>query len=107
MVLTLAILGVAGFLAWASAAPAQNDSALAARIREITGRPEYKHASFGIEVYSLDDDKVMYALNGQQLFTPASTTKFLTEGTALELLGADYRFHTRVYRTGAIDPMER
>ncbi len=104
MVLTLAILGVAGFLAWASAAPAQNDSALAARIREITGRPEYKHASFGIEVYSLDDDKVMYALNGQQLFTPASTTKLLTEGTALELLGADYRFHTRVYRTGAIAP---
>ena len=57
-----------------------------------------------IEVYSLDDDKVMYALNGQQLFTPASTTKLLTEGTALELLGADYRFHTRVYRTGAIAP---
>jgi dihydroorotase/N-acyl-D-amino-acid deacylase len=101
---TLLLLAVGIVFLWPSAAPAQNDSALAARIREITGRPEYKHASFGIEVYSLDDDKVLYALNGQQLFTPASTTKLLTEGTALELLGADYRFHTRVYRTGAIAP---
>jgi N-acyl-D-amino-acid deacylase len=101
---TLLLLAVGIVLVWPSAVPAQNESALAARIREITGRPEYKHASFGIEVYSLDDGKVLYALNGQQLFTPASTTKLLTEGTALELLGADYRFHTRVYRTGAIAP---
>jgi N-acyl-D-amino-acid deacylase len=98
----LLLLAIGSVLTWPSTAPAQDDSALAARIREITGRPEYKHASFGIEVYSLDDDKVVYALNSQQLFTPASTTKLLTEGTALELLGADYRFHTRVYRTGAI-----
>jgi N-acyl-D-amino-acid deacylase len=81
---------------------AQKDSALAAQVREITGRPEYKHSTFGVEVYSLDDDKVVYALHAQQLFTPGSTTKLLTEGTALELLGADYRFHTRVYRTGTI-----
>src|SRR5580692_5608208 len=101
---TLLLLAVGIVLVWPSAVPAQNESALAARIREITGRPEYKHASFGIEVYSLDDGKVLYALNGQQLLTPASTTKLLTEGTALELLGADYRFHTRVYRTGAIAP---
>lgn len=105
MVLKPVLVLVAGIIVgWTSAAPAQNDSLLAARIREITSRPEYSHASFGVEVYSLDDDKVLYALNGQQLFTPASTTKLLTEGTALELLGADYRFHTRVYRTGAIAP---
>src|SRR5579863_6490094 len=105
MVLTPPLVLAAGILvAWASAGPAQNDSLLAARIREITSRPEYRHASFGVEVYSLDDDKVLYALNEQQLFTPASTTKLLTEGAALELLGADYRFHTRVYRTGAIAP---
>ena len=42
-------------------------------------------------------------LNADRLFTPASTTKLLTEGTALELLGADYRFHTRVYRDGSLE----
>ena len=87
---------------WPRPTTAQKDSALDAQVREITDRPEYKHSTFGVEVYSLDDDKVVYALHGQQLFTPGSTTKLLTEGTALELLGADYRFHTRVYRTGAI-----
>jgi D-alanyl-D-alanine carboxypeptidase/D-alanyl-D-alanine-endopeptidase (penicillin-binding protein 4) len=45
---------------------------------------------------------MIYAMNEQQLFVPGSTTKLLTEGTALELLGGDYRFHTRVYRTGKL-----
>ena len=52
---------------------------------------------------ALDSGKVLYQLNGQQLFVPGSTTKLLSEGIALALLGPDYRFHTRVYRTGAVD----
>lgn len=75
---------------------------LAQRINAITARPEYRHAMFGIEFYSLDMGQPVYQLNADKFFTPASTTKLLTEGTALELLGADYRFSTRVYRTGAI-----
>jgi N-acyl-D-amino-acid deacylase len=102
--ISCSLLVLAAVLAWPVGAPAQIDSALAARIREITSRPEYKHASFGIEVYSLDQDKVLFALHSQKLFTPGSTTKLLTEGTALELLGADFRFHTRLYRTGTIAP---
>jgi D-alanyl-D-alanine carboxypeptidase/D-alanyl-D-alanine-endopeptidase (penicillin-binding protein 4) len=75
---------------------------LAQRIEAIMARPEFRHALFGMEFYSLDHDKVIYAVNADKLFTPGSTTKLLTEGTALELFGADYRFHTRVYRTSAI-----
>ena len=66
-------------------------------------RPEFVHANFGIEFYSLDSGKVVYSLNANKLFVPASTTKILTEGTLLAKLGADYRFHTCVYRTGPID----
>jgi N-acyl-D-amino-acid deacylase len=98
----LALFLLLAGLVWPIAAPGENKSALAARIREIINRTEYKHASFGVEVYSLDDDKVLYQLHPQQLFTPGSTTKLLTEGTALELLGADFRFHTRIYRTGPV-----
>jgi len=98
----LAVFLLLAGLVWPIAAPGENKTALAARIREIISRPEYKHASFGVEVYSLDDDKVLYELHPQQLFTPGSTTKLLTEGTALELLGADFRFHTRIYRTGPV-----
>src|ERR1700733_5630439 len=63
---------------------------------------QFAHARFGIKFYSMDTDKTVYELNAQQLFVPGSTTKLLTEGTALELLGGDTRFHTRIYRTGPI-----
>jgi D-alanyl-D-alanine carboxypeptidase/D-alanyl-D-alanine-endopeptidase (penicillin-binding protein 4) len=72
-------------------------------VQEVISRPVYRHAVFGIEVYSLDTQKMLFALNGDKLFTPGSTTKLLTEGTALHLLGPDYRFHTFIYRTGDID----
>lgn len=73
------------------------------RIHEIMARPEFKHSSFGIEFFSLDTNQPAYQLESDKLFTPGSTTKLLTEGTALALLGADYRFHTKVYRTGPIE----
>src|SRR5712691_7219728 len=82
---------------------AQSEGPLAQRIAKVISRPEFAHANFGIEFYSLDTGKVIYALNADKLFVPASTTKILTEGTLLAKLGADYRFHTRVYRTGPID----
>ena len=92
------------FLLFAAApARAQSDNSLAQRIQKVVSRPEFAHANFGIEFYSLDAGKVVYALNGDKLFVPASTTKTLTEGTVLARLGADYRFHTRVYHTGAVD----
>jgi len=87
----------------ASSARAQSENSLAQRIQKVVSRPEFAHANFGIEFYSLDTGKVVYALNSDKLFVPASTTKTLTEGTVLAKLGADYRFHTRVYRTGEVD----
>ena len=86
-------------------APAQTSApqTFSAAVQEVMNRPVYRHAIFGIEVYSLDTQKPVFALNGDKLFTPGSTTKLLTEGTALHLLGPDYRFHTFIYRTGEID----
>ena len=84
-------------------ARAQSEASLAQRIQKVINRPEFAHANFGIEFYSLDTGKVIYALNADKLFVPASTTKILTEGTLLAKLGADYHFHTRVYRTGPVD----
>ncbi len=74
------------------------------RVQAIMSRPEFAHSTFGIEFYSLDSGKLLYRLNPDKLLVPGSTTKLVTEGTALELLGPDYRFHTRVYRTGPVNP---
>jgi PBP4 family serine-type D-alanyl-D-alanine carboxypeptidase len=84
-------------------ARAQSNSTLTERIQRVTARPEFVHATFGIEFYSLDSGKVIYALNPEKMFVPASTTKLLTEGALLADLGAEYRFHTRIYRTGPVD----
>ena len=97
---------VAVFLVASSERPTAQSAAkstLAERIDAIIARPEFRHAMFGIEFYSLDTNKPVYTLNGDKLFVPGSTTKLVTMGSALQLLGADHRFHTRVYRTGAID----
>lgn len=73
-----------------------------ARIRAVMERPEFAHASWGMEFYDLDSRKVVASVNGDRLFVPGSTTKLLTMGTALEVLGPDHRFRTRVYRTGPV-----
>ena len=100
---TLAVFLLSFFAFQVGPARAQSDNSLAQRIQKVISRPEFAHANFGIEFYSLDTGKVVYALNSDKLFVPASTTKALTEGTVLAKLGADYRFHTRVYRTGSVD----
>ena len=66
-------------------------------------RPEFARSDFGIEFLDVQSGEVVYALNADKLFVPASTTKLLTEGTVLARVGADYRFHTRIYRTGPIE----
>lgn len=85
-----------------SAAPA-NGAVLAKAINGIVGRPLLRHTLFGAQVYDLDAKRVIYGYNADKFFKPASSTKTLTEGTALAVLGGDFRFTTPVYRTGTID----
>jgi PBP4 family serine-type D-alanyl-D-alanine carboxypeptidase len=82
-----------------SAAQAQTFSQA---VRQVMDRQEFRHVSFGIEIYSIDQKKVLFSYAGDKFFTPGSTTKLLTEGTAMHYLGANYRFHTPVYRTGPV-----
>ena len=72
------------------------------RIRQVMERPEFAHALWGMEFYDLGARKTVSAVNRERLFVPGSTTKLVSTGTALQLLGADHRFRTRVYRTGPI-----
>src|SRR5258708_31157049 len=81
---------------------AQSSTTLEQRLRNIMNRPEFAHSRFGIKFISAESGDVVYELNSPQLFVPGSTTKLLSTGTALELLGGDYRFHTKIYRTGPI-----
>jgi D-alanyl-D-alanine carboxypeptidase/D-alanyl-D-alanine-endopeptidase (penicillin-binding protein 4) len=99
----MGLLAYTAFCTLVAAAQGSAPQTFSEAVQQVISRPLYRHAVFGIEVYSLDTQKPLFALNGDKLFTPGSTTKLLTEGTALHLLGPDYRFHTFIYRTGEID----
>lgn len=71
------------------------------QIHAIVDRADAR-ASFGVAVYDLDAKRDVYGMNARKLFLAASTTKMLTEGTTLALLGPDFRFTTNVYRTGEV-----
>ncbi len=83
-------------------AAAQDATTLAQRVQQVTARPMFKHSTFGVEIYDQTAHKTLVSINENQLFTAGSTTKLVTMGTALALLGPNYRFHTRVYHTGTI-----
>ncbi len=98
---SLIFAAIVGCVAMTSVPPAYAKPTLPAELQTIEQR--YPHTQFGIAIYDLDSHKMMYGYNAQRFFLAASTTKLLTEGTTLALLGPDYRFATNVYRTGPID----
>jgi PBP4 family serine-type D-alanyl-D-alanine carboxypeptidase len=77
--------------------------ALAVAIRGVTERPIFTGARFGLAVHDVVDGRPIYRCNAQDLFQAASTTKNLTAAYALSLLGRDFRFRTRLVRTGMVD----
>jgi len=78
-------------------------AALALAITAPTRTPRLAHSVVAAEVYDLDAHRVLYARNASVLMVAASTTKLLTEGASLALLGPHFRWTTPVYRTGPID----
>lgn len=59
-------------------------------------QPEYKNASLGIHVQDLESGEKIFGFNDKKLLITASTMKLITSATALEILGAEYRFKTKL-----------
>lgn len=59
---------------------------------------------WGIHIYSVTEKRTLYELNSDKLFSPASNVKLLTTAAALDRLGPDFRFQTRVGYEGVLQP---
>lgn len=89
-----------------AAAPARKKprkKPLAVQIQEVLSQPQLLRAHWGVHAVDLETGKVLFSLNPDQLFLPASNAKLFTTAAVLASAGPDYRFHTTVESTAKPD----
>lgn len=69
---------------------------------KIMNQPKYDHAIWGMYVKDIQTGEILYDLNSNKLFSPASTTKLFSVEALLHAYGDDYRFKTPIYAVGQI-----
>ena len=82
------------------AEPTKTVQTLASLQSVIAGRlsrPEVRRGRVGVKIVSLNTGKTVYEQDGDKYFMPASNMKNFTVATAMEKLGPDYKFVTRVF----------
>ena len=83
----------------AQAAPA-GSAALGAAIQAAVAASGLKNATVGVSVREVGSGAAVADISGARLMTPASNMKVLTTAAALRVLGADWKFTTRLVRNG-------
>lgn len=76
---------------------------LQSKIRQRLFDPLVRRGRVGVKIASLATGKVIFDQDSEKYFMPASNMKNFTVATALEKLGADYRFVTSVYAASLPD----
>jgi len=76
--------------------PATTQASLAGRINSIISRKSQKKVRFAVKVVNAKTGKTLYARNADKSMIPASNMKVVTSAAALEYLGPDYEFTTKV-----------
>ncbi len=63
---------------------------------------DFSSAMIGVSVLSVDNGETLYKENDQKSFIPASTLKLFTTSAAVDYLGKDFRYSTRLYLDGKV-----
>ena len=99
---------VLALLAAAAAPPAASQGAisrdgLAEQIDEVLDNEVFEDAYWGALVVDLTTGRTLYDRNAGRRFIPASNMKLVTTAAALDALGPDFRYQTRLYADGPIE----
>ena len=98
-----ALAALALLLVTGGSSPAKAADKLAERIEAIIDADEFKHAHWGLLIVDGESGDTLYERSADKFFAPASTTKLYSVATALDELGAEYRFETPIYATSEPD----
>lgn len=79
------------------------ETKLPEEMQKIMDQKKYEHAIWGVYVKDLESGEVLFDVNANKLFSPASTTKLVSVSALLNAFGDDYRFKTPVYASGKIE----
>lgn len=77
--------------------------AFRAKVEKILGSADASRAYWGMLVEDADSGEVLYSLNADRYFLPASNAKLFTAALTLATLGSDYCFHTTIESRSATD----
>lgn len=83
-------------------ASAQERQAMDTALEMLLQDADLAHASIGVHVIDVETGSEVQAHQSNTSLVPASVTKLLTSGAALEVLGPDYRFQTQLFALGEL-----
>ncbi|MGZ6970652.1 MAG: D-alanyl-D-alanine carboxypeptidase/D-alanyl-D-alanine endopeptidase [Thermoanaerobaculia bacterium] len=102
----LGVAGAAVFLGFPLAAHVakkpKQPATLEQRLNALLKRGPVRRSEMGVAVARLGDPAPLVTLNPGKPLILASTTKLFTSAAALDRLGPDYKFRTRLYRDAEI-----
>lgn len=76
---------------------------LSTKIDALISHPNFDHAEVGISIRN-ESGEILYEKNASQNLIPASLQKIITNFAALEILGENYQFITKIGYSGNISP---
>ena len=85
----------------------KRSDAFRSRVEAVIGQGDADKAYWGALIEDAETGEVLYALNPDRYFSPASNAKLFTTAFALAALGADYRFRTTIETAGRLDTSGR
>ena len=89
-------------ISWCIFASVAAQGILRERLDSLLCDPMFETSQVGLMVYDLTADSALFTRNHRQLMRPASCMKLVTAITALDQLGANYDYQTRIYMTGDV-----